>query len=291
MLSILIPTYNYDVFPLVENLQKQAIKANITFEVLVFDDASQNHFNNSKINELNNCSFTILHQNIGRSAIRNLLAKTAKYEWLLFLDADVLPVTDTFITVYTEQIKSSNFVFFSGGIAYKNDKPSKDNMLRWKYGHHREAISFEQRLNGEPYYTIVNSLFHKSVFDKVQFDEKIKLYGYEDVMFITDALQYFQVGVVDNPVFHLDNTSSSEFLDKTKSALTNLHFLISTKQIDVQRIKIARVYMNLKKYKLHFFMGAVYKAFHKLMERQLKGGNPSLFLFDIYRLGYLSTIN
>ena len=35
MLSILIPTYNYNAFPLVEELQNQAIEAGIAFEIIV----------------------------------------------------------------------------------------------------------------------------------------------------------------------------------------------------------------------------------------------------------------
>ena len=41
MLSILIPTYNYDVFPLVENIHRQCKEATIDFEILINDDASK----------------------------------------------------------------------------------------------------------------------------------------------------------------------------------------------------------------------------------------------------------
>ncbi len=39
MLSILIPTYNYNVLLLVQELQSQSLKENIAFEIIVFDDA------------------------------------------------------------------------------------------------------------------------------------------------------------------------------------------------------------------------------------------------------------
>src|SRR5690606_36584817 len=189
----LIPTYNYDVFPLVENLHKQAIKCNIAFEILVFDDASQKHHNNLKINELENCSFTVLEKNIGRSAIRNLLHRKAKYDWLLLLDADIYPVNDNFISTYIKQINSSDSKYFSGGIAYKNDRPEDDKILRWKYGHQRESLSYEDVLKGKISYMIINIFAHKTVFDKVVFDEKIRFYGYEDVIFTYEIMEHFDI--------------------------------------------------------------------------------------------------
>ena len=40
MLSILIPTYNYDCSRLIRDLQAQAEQAGIDYEIIVADDAS-----------------------------------------------------------------------------------------------------------------------------------------------------------------------------------------------------------------------------------------------------------
>ena len=51
MLSILIPTYNYNVFPLVLDLHKQCLECKIDFEILCQDDHSNQFSNeNQKIN-------------------------------------------------------------------------------------------------------------------------------------------------------------------------------------------------------------------------------------------------
>ena len=52
---------------------------------------------NKKINALDHCSFLENEKNIGRTATRNILAKKAKYDWLLFLDADVIPLNENYI--------------------------------------------------------------------------------------------------------------------------------------------------------------------------------------------------
>ena len=95
MLSILIPTYNYNTLLLVKTLQQQAIKSKISFEIIVLDDASsdtQSSIENNKINTLEHCTYIESEKNLGRTATRNILAHKAKFNWLLFLDADVIPL-------------------------------------------------------------------------------------------------------------------------------------------------------------------------------------------------------
>ncbi|MDC1200213.1 glycosyltransferase, partial [bacterium] len=70
MLSILIPTYNYNTLKLVKNLQLQGVKSNINFEILVLDDASndaQSKVAHEKISTLDYCSFFENKKNIGRT--------------------------------------------------------------------------------------------------------------------------------------------------------------------------------------------------------------------------------
>ncbi len=67
------------------------------------------------IDELKNTTYKVLGSNIGRSAIRNLLAKDANYDLLLFLDADVIPVKDDFISKYITAFTESTQLIFGGG--------------------------------------------------------------------------------------------------------------------------------------------------------------------------------
>ncbi|PTT01060.1 glycosyl transferase, partial [Flavobacterium sp. HMWF030] len=129
MLSILIPVYNYNVSSLVETLYNQALESNVIFEIICLDDCSQ-HFlsENQKINQLQNCNYSILEKNIGRSAIRNLLAKKATFENLLFLDADTFPVNQNFLSNYISQINRNEKVVY-GGILYESKKPENDRLL------------------------------------------------------------------------------------------------------------------------------------------------------------------
>ena len=79
-LSILIPTYNYDCSHLVLQLLEQQPKE---AEIIIGDDCST-----KPIKEISGCRIFRPEHNLGRAAIRNALAREAKGEWLLFIDAD-----------------------------------------------------------------------------------------------------------------------------------------------------------------------------------------------------------
>lgn len=63
MLSILIPTYNYNVYPLVSELHRQCLECGIAFEIIVFDDGSNRYIkDNQQINSFKNYCFEVLEK-------------------------------------------------------------------------------------------------------------------------------------------------------------------------------------------------------------------------------------
>ena len=101
MISILIPTYNYDISNLLVEIHKQASKANIKFEIICFDDKSTKYTaeNKSTIDTLPHAKIIISVDNIGRTEARQKLCNESIYNWLLFLDADVMPKDDLFFKI------------------------------------------------------------------------------------------------------------------------------------------------------------------------------------------------
>lgn len=92
MLSILIPTYNYNVYPLVDELKNQADSLGISYEILVQDDASSLFLSqNAQINLLQHCHYKLNLRNLGRGNNINLLNASAKYSYVLLMEADALP--------------------------------------------------------------------------------------------------------------------------------------------------------------------------------------------------------
>ncbi|MDC8000163.1 glycosyltransferase family 2 protein [Aequorivita todarodis] len=293
MISILIPTYNYSVVSLVENLNKQCKSAAIAYEILVFDDASTENSlveENSKINTFQNCRFQVLDENIGRSKIRNLLAEKAKYDWLLFLDADVYPSNAEFIADYLAAFSEGSSVVF-GGIKYPENNV-KNFSLRYKYGTERESLSLAERRKN-PYRSFITMGFaiKREVFQNIKFNEKLAGYGYEDSVF-GYGLQKNNVPLlhIDNPVVHLNLETNEVFIKKSKLALQNLMNFYKTGAIDSETVKILKTHSKLKKWNMLFAVRGFFKIFERPLLKNLHSPKPSLFLFDLYRLGYLSCL-
>ena len=290
MLSILIPTYNYNTLPLIQELESQALKVNLVFELICIDDGSFSLLNeeNQKINALTNCIFIENKKNVGRSRIRNLLAEKAKYDWLLFLDADVMPLNNKFLSLYLDAISIKSKVIY-GGIAYQEKPPGKDNILRWTYGKKREALSVDKRQEN-PYlrFLTLSFLIKKEVFKKVKFNEDIPNNRHEDTLFAVD-LKNQKIGIehIDNPVYHHGIETNEEFLDKSLRSVESLLLLTKQGFIDSKHVLISKSFGLSKLFLLNHLLAKIYKTFKAYLERNLLSEKPSLFIFDLYRLCYL----
>ncbi|BFM44218.1 glycosyltransferase [Flavobacterium sp. CFS9] len=293
MLSILIPVYNYDVVSLVKKLHEQALELNITFEIICMDDASNLFTNeNQQINQFKNSSFVILKKNIGRSAIRNLLAEKAAYQNLLFLDADTFPVHENFLLNYISKIDNREKIIY-GGILYEKSKPSKDQILRWVYGTKREALSVSDRdKNVHLSFLTLNFLIQKSIFSKVNFNESIPNLRHEDTLFSYELMQNkIEITHLENPVYHLGIEDSKTFLKKSEEAVLGLKNLVDSDLISKDYVKLSYYFVIIKKIRLRSLVSFGFKILKPLFKKQLLSKNPSLFLFDLYRLGYYCSIN
>jgi hypothetical protein len=291
MLSILIPAFNYNITTLVNELYRQAVEQNIDFEIIVIEDGSEKYlFGNEKISKLENCKYSRLNKNIGRSAIRNKLADESKYENLLFLDCDSEPGSTHFIQNYLPFCNKECIVL--GGRIYdiENDDPNKSLILT--YGRKRERYN---QTNRKQYrnrmFMTPNFLISKSIFNKVRFNESIIGYGHEDSIFGFELQkQNYQFSTIDNPVIHKGLENNDVFIKKTEQALENLYriYLNSEYAAIENDSKVLSMFLKIRKFKLQNLINFFFKLSKPIILKNLKGLHPSLLVFDFYKLGYLS---
>ncbi len=175
MLSVLIPIFNYDVNHLIASLSEQGKSAGIEFEILCYDDGSSQNIKslNAGLEQIDHVVYKEFDMNIGRSRIRNRLANDAKYMALLFMDCDMLIVKNDFLAKYLKSFEDGYVIV--GGVVYDSDKPEdRSKLLRWRYGHEREALSAQCR-SERPYKSVMSGTFRrdKKVFLDSCFDENI----------------------------------------------------------------------------------------------------------------------
>lgn len=293
MLSILIPTYNYNVYPLADNLVKRALKSDITFELICIDDGSNSELNksNKNINSLTNSRFIEHSTNIGRTATRQELAEQAKYNWLLFLDADVMPKNDAFLTQYIS-LTSEPYKAVFGGIAYNPSSYNLENSLRYTFGNQREVIDAKQRNKNSYRVTCsANFIIQKTLFLKLNEHLQQNVYGLDYVFGAQLQSQKVPILHIDNEVYHLGIDCNLEFLNKTKQALNTLSQLYKNNQVKNSKISLLKAFSKLKLLGLNTFYGYILGLLNKPIENHLLNSKrPNLFIFDLYRLGYFCRI-
>lgn len=292
MLSILIPTYNYNVLSLASAIHAQIVKTGIPFEIICLDDASTVSFTeNEKINKLPGAIYERLEKNIGRSKIRNLLAKKAQYDWLLFLDSDVFPKADNFILTYLPYLNDDKKIV-NGGLLYQDKRPDQDKLLRWIYGKNREALPYKTRKK-KPYlsFLTLNFLIHKSLFETVTFNENIPNLRHEDTLFSYDLMQKkIKIIHIDNPIYHLGLDAFDEMMKKENESISVLKYLLDSSFIATDYLRISKLFSLLKSLKAAGIVASSHKLMRQRLLRNLQGKSPSLFLFDVYRIGYLCSL-
>lgn len=294
MLSILIPTYNYNITKLVTDLHKQASDTFVDFEILVMEDGSTQFLNENKtIERLKFCTHTILPSNIGRAAIRNKLADSAKYDHLLFIDCDAEVIMPHYIEKYLSFCKENAVAV--GGTAYDNTIKNSKLSLRLKYGRKREGMTAIERAKDGKYshFSTFNFLISKTTFQRIRFDESLKTYGHEDTLF---GHQIAELGCdmhhIDNPLQHNGLDDNKTFLAKTEVAVKNLYKLYQSNNYPflTNQSKLLLTFIRMKEKNLIPLLTSVFTVIKPILRLNLCSKYPSLRIFDLYKLLYLTSI-
>ena len=293
MLSVLIPIYQFEVFPLVASLVEQCRQLSLEFEVLLFDDGSSKKIKiaNRQVRQFSEVLYEELPKNIGRSAIRNHLADRASYPYLLFMDCDSAVVRNDYIAKYLDYSRPDLVV--CGGRIYQASKPPQQPLvLHWKSGQAKEVIAPSKRADA-PYTSFMTNNFFapKSIFNAIRFDEHIRWYGHEDTLFGDElAKQHIAIEHIDNPLMHIGLETAVEVLAKTEQAIENL---ILINQYNSLATKLTASGDRLIKSGVARIVSPILGLSRSLMEKHLlRSHDPKLWVLDLYKLGiYLQLKN
>ena len=286
MLSICIPTYNTDCSKLLDILAKQIAQIEETVEVLVCDDFSNEYVDKNQVAcQRNEFLFFKNQNNVGRIETRKKLVSKNRSQWVLFVDADMIPKRDDFVSQYLKFVTSGRECTVVGGYCYSNKK--RPFNLRLRYGKNREEIpAVKRQLNPYKFIFSGNVLIKKELFNKIFDGFKYKTYGGD--IYLSSFLKSLNNDVVhiSNEVYHLGLENNREFVNKIQKSGEMLARLRSNSLLDLSHISLLRVYsvlntfllINLLKYALIItspFLKTVLFAF----------GAPILFV-DLLRLFY-----
>ena len=288
-LSILIPVFNWNVNILVDSLLAQKADWPGATEIILVDDGSSEEFRglNRPLAARPGVCYQELAHNVGRAAIRNLLANQARYEWLLLLDNDSLLPDTHFLARYAAT--SDRAAVLIGGTCYSATPPVESMLyLRWRYGQARESRPATVRQTA-PYsqLTINNALIRADIFRRFPLDERLTGYGHEDTKFGVElAAAQIPVLHLENPVLHNGLEPAASFLQKSEQAVHNLAQVFRQDGLGTDS-HLLQTALRLRRLGLAPAACTVLGAAVPLLRRQLLSAAPRLRLFDLLKLHWL----
>ncbi len=289
-LSILIPTYNYCCLTLVTTLAHQAEEIDsFCYEIIVADDGSTDEASihaNMAINAIGNCRYVKRRKNTGRSAIRNFLARSARYPKLLFIDSDMTVARQD----YLKQFLCAKGDVVYGGYHTEGSQATLASNLRFRYEQAAEKTRAVRHRQAHPYHTFrtCNFMISRNVMLRHPFDERFARYGFEDTLFAKTLCQAdIHIQHINNPLCFDTFESNAVFMEKTEEGLRTLHTFSQELEGFSSLLAIAH---KLDRWHLSTIIRGVHRVAGKFTRNRLTEATPPLWVFNAYKLGYFMSM-
>lgn len=208
-LSVLIPFHADDATPLLERL----VNAPQGVEIILLDDGTGKASLIARLMKAAEAtgapsSIIIWANNGGRSAARNRLLTEARGEYILYLDADMLPDSPDFLQTWLNLIQHDRpFVAF-GGLSLKHAAPTAETALHHGlFGRSDCRPAREREKNPVQSVASANLLVRRDFLADIRFDPAFTGWGWEDVDWALRASKHAPITHIENPATHagLDN--------------------------------------------------------------------------------------
>lgn len=207
-LTICVPSYKDSAIPLLESLA--SLKNIDNCSLVLFDDGSDDEAATQKHMEAiaafpSPARLITSARNFGRSHARNRLVALAEAEWILLLDADMLPDDAQFLTRYIKAVsRAGQPALIAGGFSLAQVSPDLMGRLHAIQAAASDCIPASVR-NTDPgrYVFTSNILVHRDILSRVSFDDGFVGWGWEDVDWGFRVTEEFAVHHIENTATHL----------------------------------------------------------------------------------------
>ncbi|HNV72739.1 MAG TPA: glycosyltransferase family 2 protein, partial [Candidatus Ozemobacteraceae bacterium] len=235
LISVLVPVYNWQVSRLSQALlaARKKVYADDLIEIRFLDDSSPNQSvqadNRRYFDTVSEWGvfYRELPENRGRAVVRNTLSMEAQGDWLLFLDADVVPDDELFLLNYCDVIRSDQADAVCGGTSYRQRTMTGRSYDFYVYLVSRAGEKDAGSRNMVPWRTVLtsNMLIKKILFETTPFDARFLGYGYEDQEWGIRLQHKCRLLHIDNTVSHLGLQTKQEVYRKMRESVKNYHLL------------------------------------------------------------------
>lgn len=288
VLSVLIPYYRDDPTALLHALLSQTAEQK-DVEILIYDDGTGDAELNAKVcaavkSAHSSAHLMIAHGNLGRSAARNALQENARADWVLFLDADMRPVSHNFLSNYVGLIKNKVADVIFGGFTVPEKAETADQELHRALSEVSDCLSLAARQAAGPQFVASSNLaVRKAVLTAEGFDDGFTGWGWEDSEWAARVAKSFTLIHADIPALHLGLESTETLLRRFKTSGHN-YVRFTEKHPDIAKtLSLFKISQKLRKMPGQKLMRPVLKLMVKLNVMPIK---LRLFALKLWRASH-----
>lgn len=224
-LSVLVPFFRDDATALLSALDAQV--QSLPIELLFYDDGSRNTDLTGRMEDAVRCakgavSVMTNPENNGRSAARNALFEAARADWVLFLDADMLPSREDFLQAYLSLTEAQTGDILFGGFEVEDRAEDADKDVHRALSEVSDCLTLDERQAAGPQYVASSNLcVRRDVLLTEPFDSGFSGWGWEDSEWAARVSKRFVLLHVDNPAIHLGLETTETLLRRFATSGAN----------------------------------------------------------------------
>lgn len=226
-LSVLIPFLRDDPRALLALLDREAARLEGLVEIVLLDDGTNDPALTSALQtviaamHLPVYLITLVH-NEGRSMGRNRLSGAARGDYLLFLDSDMRPDTDHFLTNWIKIARDQQPAIVFGGFSLLQAPTDARFAVHRAMAARSECVGADVRSEApEKYVYTSNLLVRRNVFDTEGFDPAFTGWGWEDVEWAMRVSRTHSILHIDNPATHMGLDTAEALAGKYEQSAAN----------------------------------------------------------------------
>jgi hypothetical protein len=247
-LSVLTPFYRYDPSAML----KRFASAPAGVEFVLLDDGSASAelvANVMKAAAATGAPARIIvcEANLGRSRARNRLISEAQGEYVLFLDADMLPDTSSFLSIWLGIIATQEPRVAFGGLSLALAQPTAETALHYALFGGSDCAPARHRARRAAQATASSNLLVEREFLLAHpFDDHFTGWGFEDLDWALDVSRVEEIMHVDNPATHAGLDDVCTLMRKSAEAGPNFGRLARKHPAHVKRFAAHRIARALR---------------------------------------------
>jgi glycosyltransferase involved in cell wall biosynthesis len=250
-ISICVPAYRHDVSELIAALA--ACEDAGLAEIIVHDDGTADHEMLARMQyEASRQRIAVrliaADANRGRASARNGAIAHARADWVLLLDADMLPDQEDFLTRYLDAMDASSVpAVIVGGYSLRHTRKDASKALhRWQ-AEASECLGAERRQEAPGRYVFSsNVLAHRTILDMIPFDESFSGWGWEDTDWGIRATKYFPVRHINNTATHLGLDADAALMSKYARSGENFARLVKAHPDEARTMPLFRMACRMR---------------------------------------------